>query len=67
MGSAVCGSVREANASDAYQQAIVESGAWRDIWGCGQGIGVIDAVNPVAALIERLCLEYRATQALIAR
>lgn len=37
--------------------------AWRDIWGCGQGIGVVDAVVPTATLVERLFREYRAAQA----
>ena len=37
--------------------------AWRDIWGCGQGIGSVDEVVPVAALVERLGDEYRATLA----
>ncbi len=32
--------------------------AWKDIWGCGQGIGAIDRVLGAAALIERLALEY---------
>jgi nitronate monooxygenase len=32
--------------------------AWRDIWGCGQGIGGIHAVTPVAALVDRLIAEY---------
>jgi nitronate monooxygenase len=35
--------------------------AWRDIWGCGQGIGAVNAVVPVAALIARLAREYRIT------
>jgi len=34
--------------------------AWRDIRGAGQGIGVIDAIVPVAALVERLEREYQA-------
>jgi nitronate monooxygenase len=34
--------------------------AWRDIWGCGQGIGAVHAVVPAAALVERLTTEYRA-------
>lgn len=34
--------------------------AWRDIWGCGQGIGVVDKVETVAALVDRLEAEYRA-------
>nr|WP_324292521.1 nitronate monooxygenase family protein [uncultured Lichenicoccus sp.] len=37
--------------------------AWRDVWGCGQGIGAIDAVRPVAALVDRLLCEYRAAGA----
>lgn len=34
------------------------SKAWKDIWGCGQGIGVIDAVLPAAELIDRFKREY---------
>ena len=37
--------------------------AWKDIWGCGQGIGAVDAVVPAAALIERLAREYAAARA----
>lgn len=33
--------------------------AWKDIWGCGQGIGVVDRVLPARELIERLAREYR--------
>ena len=33
--------------------------AWRDIWGCGQGIGAIHEIVPAAKLVERLALEYR--------
>ena len=32
--------------------------AWKDIWGCGQGIGAVTEVTSVAALIERLKTEY---------
>jgi nitronate monooxygenase len=102
----------EANASDGYKQAIVESGAgdivysdlfsgihgnylrssiaaagldpdhlparehgalalatqddeakaWRDIWGSGQGIGAVTAVEPVAARVARLGDEYAAAR-----
>ncbi len=34
--------------------------AWRDVWGCGQGIGAVNKVVPAAALIERLATEYHA-------
>ena len=32
--------------------------AWRDIWSAGQGVAGIDAVLPVADLVERLAREY---------
>ena len=32
--------------------------AWKDIWGCGQGIGAIDKVVPTAELVARLKREY---------
>jgi len=32
--------------------------AWRDIWGCGQGIGAIKEVMSTRALVERLASEY---------
>ena len=32
--------------------------AWKDIWGCGQGIGVIDKVQSTAELVARLKREY---------
>ena len=32
--------------------------AWKDIWGCGQGIGAIREIVPARALIERLAREY---------
>ena len=33
--------------------------AWKDIWGCGQGIGAVKGVVPAAELIGRLNREYR--------
>ena len=32
--------------------------AWKDIWGCGQGIGAVKKVVPVAELVARLEREY---------
>ena len=105
----------EANASDAYKQSIVDSGAsdivysdlftgvhgnylrssivgagldpdnlaagnldtmkfgaegskakaWKDIWGSGQGIGVIDRVQPAAEFVDRLAEQYAAAKARI--
>jgi len=34
------------------------SKAWKDIWGCGQGIGAVNAVVPAAELVARLKREY---------
>ncbi len=36
--------------------------AWKDIWGCGQGIGAVKAVVPVADLVARLQREYAAAR-----
>lgn len=36
----------------------MEAKAWRDIWGCGQGLGVIDEVKSTARLVQRLVNEY---------
>jgi nitronate monooxygenase len=36
--------------------------AWKDIWGCGQGIGAVKEVPSVANLVARLEREYRAAQ-----
>ena len=40
--------------------------AWKDIWGCGQGIGAIDAVTSTAELVARLRSEYEAARARLA-
>jgi nitronate monooxygenase len=32
--------------------------AWRDVWGCGQGIGVIDRVQPAGAFVDQLADQY---------
>jgi nitronate monooxygenase len=39
--------------------------AWKEIWGSGQGIGAIHAVEPAAALVERLKAEYAAARAAV--
>jgi nitronate monooxygenase len=36
--------------------------AWRDIWGAGQGVGLMDDVPAVAELVERLKAEYAAAR-----
>ncbi|WP_420391225.1 NAD(P)H-dependent flavin oxidoreductase [Acuticoccus sp.] len=37
--------------------------SWKEIWGSGQGIGVIEKVVPAAELVERLATEYEAARA----
>jgi len=32
--------------------------AWRDVWGCGQGIGAISEIESTAGLVQRLAKEY---------
>jgi nitronate monooxygenase len=36
--------------------------AWKDIWGCGQGIGAVKAVLPTRDLVARLKREYIAAR-----
>ena len=36
--------------------------AWKDIWGCGQGINAIKQVQPTADLVARLKREYAAAR-----
>jgi nitronate monooxygenase len=35
---------------------------WRDVWAAGQGVGAVKAVEPVAAVVDRLADEYAAAQ-----
>jgi len=37
--------------------------AWKDIWGSGQGIGIIDRVRPAAEYIDLLAEQYTAAKA----
>jgi nitronate monooxygenase len=36
--------------------------AWKDIWGCGQGIGAIQAVQSTADLVAQLKAQYQAAR-----
>jgi len=40
--------------------------AWKDIWGCGQGIGAVTSIDSTAAFVARLRREYAAAKARIA-
>jgi nitronate monooxygenase len=44
-------------------QSATGAKAWRDIWGSGQGIGVVDKVTPAGELIGRISREYAAARA----
>jgi nitronate monooxygenase len=39
-----------------------EAKAWKDIWGCGQGIGAVNEVTTAAAFINKLHQEYIAAR-----
>ena len=40
--------------------------AWKDIWGCGQGIGAVQSVLSTADLVARFKREYQAARARLA-
>ena len=40
--------------------------AWKDIWGCGQGIGAIQAVQSTAGLVAQFKAQYQAARARLA-
>ncbi|OZA72103.1 MAG: nitronate monooxygenase, partial [Caulobacter sp. 39-67-4] len=43
-----------------------EAKAWRDIWGCGQGIGAIDDVLSAGDLVAKFAAEYEQAKAELA-
>jgi nitronate monooxygenase len=51
--------------SDPSKMDFGASKAWKDIWGCGQGIGPVKAVVPAREMVERLAREYQAARARI--
>lgn len=46
-----------------FEKATEGPKAWKEIWGCGQGIGAIKSVLPVADLVDRFEREYKAARA----
>ena len=50
-----------------FEKAAEGPKAWKEIWGSGQGIGAVKAIEPAAALIDRLAAEYQAAKARICR
>ena len=43
-----------------------EAKAWKDIWGSGQGIGAVDAIDSVAERVDKLEAEYNQARAELA-
>ena len=48
--------------SDPSKMDFGSAKAWKNIWGCGQGIGAVDSVVPAAELVDRLAREYAAAK-----
>ena len=46
-----------------FEAATTGAKAWKDIWGCGQGIGAIKEVTGAAEYVERLEREYHEAKA----
>jgi len=44
-----------------------EAKAWKDIWGCGQGIGAVKSRGPVKDYVDQLAREYDAARAALAK
>jgi nitronate monooxygenase len=48
-----------------FDKATTGAKAWKEIWGCGQGIGAVKEIAPVAKLVDRLESEYKAAKSKI--
>ena len=44
-------------------RSVEASRGWKDLWGAGQGLGSIHAIEPVGAVVDRLESEYREARA----
>jgi nitronate monooxygenase len=54
--------VSDPNAMNFGSGGNTEAKAWKDIWGSGQGIGMVGAVEAVADRVDRLEAEYHAAR-----
>jgi nitronate monooxygenase len=45
-----------------FEAATTGAKAWKDIWGCGQGIGAVTEITSVEGLVARLEREYKAAR-----
>lgn len=48
--------------SDPSKMDFGSAKAWKEIWGCGQGIGAVDDIVGTAELVDRLANEYEAAR-----
>ncbi|MCO5160498.1 MAG: nitronate monooxygenase family protein [Mesorhizobium sp.] len=48
--------------SDPSKMDFGSAKAWKEIWGCGQGIGAVKEIVPAADLVDRLVREYDAAR-----
>ena len=48
--------------SDPSKMDFGSAKAWKEIWGCGQGIGAVKEIVPAADLVDRLAREYDAAR-----
>ena len=49
-----------------FGAAVTGAKAWKEIWGCGQGIGAVTEIMGAADYIDRLAREYEAAKARVA-
>jgi nitronate monooxygenase len=52
--------------SDPSKMDFGSAKAWKEIWGCGQGIGAVKEIVPTAELVDRLAREYEAAKTKLA-
>jgi nitronate monooxygenase len=48
-----------------FEAATTGAKAWKDIWGCGQGVGAIKEILPAGDLVARLEREYHAAKTVL--
>jgi len=49
-----------------FGAAVTGAKAWKEIWGCGQGIGAVTEIMGAADYVDRLAREYEAAKAKVA-
>ena len=42
-----------------FENAQDDAKAWKNVWSAGQGVGAVEAIEPVGAIVERLQDEYQ--------